>query len=245
MKKTLVAMVMVCSLVMFTGIPMAGAQSTAVGPSGSATATVPSFLEFSMSQVVKMSVEAGDTDPFNDGTVLSSPAFDFGTLRELKNTKDEFLYMRGEYFYYVLMIAATSGRRYKITETGSVMSGAGGDLSRESVLLIPDYQWLDELGGVAQGAPPGGAFVGSVTTACATDNLVYQSDTTGLARLVRAIIAVSGPPIGADYPFNYSRGYNGTVGQGTKQEYLQWKPIGKDQRSGSYRGTVTFTLVLN
>lgn len=234
---------MVAAFLAMNAAPAAMAQS-AVGPSGSAGATVPSYLEFSMSRVVKMSVANGDSDPFSDGTVLTSPSFDFGTLVPAEDSAGNFLYMRGEFFYYVLMIAATSGRKYRITETGSVLTGPGGKtLPRESVLLIPDYQWLDQLGGVSQGAPPTAANVGPVTTACATGNLVYQSD-PGVGRLVRAVIAISGPPTGARYPQNYSKGYNGSVGQGTKQEYAAWKAVGQDQTSGRYTGTITFSLVL-
>ncbi|MDD5019033.1 MAG: hypothetical protein PHS61_01255 [Candidatus Omnitrophica bacterium] len=226
--------------------PVAWAQSTAVGPSGTASATVDSFLEFAMDDVVKMSVANGDTDPWNDGTVLTTPSFDFGKLTPEFNTGGDFLYMRGEFFYYVLMVVVSSGRRYKITETGSQLTGPGGaTLPREAVLLVPDYQWLDEMGTASQGAPPTGAQVGPVTSACNTDSLVYQSDTNGASRIVRAVVAISGPAAGANYPFNYSNGYNGNVGQGSKQEYTSWKPVGRDQVAGDYTGTITFTAVLN
>jgi hypothetical protein len=246
MKKGLTIWMVVCAFLALNIAPLATAQTTAVGPSGTATVTVDSTLEFSLAQVVQMSVAAGDTDPFNEGTIQTTPSFDFGKLTELNDSEGNFLYMHGEYFYYVLMIAASSGRRYKITETGSQLTGPGGaTIPRESVLLIPDYQWADKLGGVAQGAPPGTAQVGPATSACNTDSLVYQSDSSGGSRLVRAIIAISGPASGSNYPYNYSSGYNGSVGQGTKQEYTSWKAIGADQTAGSYTGTITFTLVLN
>ncbi|MFB3919338.1 MAG: hypothetical protein ACE14U_04630 [Candidatus Velamenicoccus archaeovorus] len=246
MKKGSIIWVVVCAFLALNVAPLATAQTTAVGPSGSASATVQSFLEFSLARVVQMSVANGDTDPFTQGTIQTTPSFDFGKLNPQTDTTGKFLYMRGEYFYYVLMIAASSGRRYKITETGSQLTGPGGaTIPRESVLLVPDYQWQDKLGGVSQGAPPGTAQVGSVTSACNTDSLVYQSDTSGGSRLVRAIIAISGPASGSTYPFNYSNGYNGSVGQGTKQEYTSWKAVGADQAAGRYTGTITFTLVLN
>ncbi len=246
MKRGMMIWMVMCAFLALNVAPLAMAQTTAVGPSGTASATVQSTLEFSLAQVVQMSVANGDTDPFTQGTIQTTPSFNFGKLSALKDNQGNFLYMHGEYFYYVLMIAASSGRRYKITETGSQLTGPGGaTIARESVLLVPDYQWQDKLGGVAQGAPPGMAQVGPVTSACNTDSLVYQSDSAGGSRLVRAIIAISGPAAGSKYPYNYSGGYNGSAGQGTKQEYTAWKAIGADQTAGTYTGTITFTLVLN
>lgn len=245
MKKGLIIWVAVCAFLALNVASPATAQTTVDGPSGPASATVQSFLEFSLAQVVQMSVANGDTDPFAQGTIQTTPSFDFGELSPQTDASGKFLYMRGEYFYYVLMIAASSGREYKITETGSQLTGPGGaTIPRESVLLIPDYQWLDELGGVAQDAPPGTAQVGPAASACNTDSLVYQSDTNGASRLVRAILAISGPPAGATYPFNWSGGYDGSVGQGSMQEYTSWKPVGADQVAGDYTGTITFTLTL-
>lgn len=225
-------------------------QTSQGGPSGTATATAPSYLEFALSKVVRMSVAAGDTDPFTQGTdVSASPSFNFGTLFKQTDSTGKFLFMRGEYFYYVLMVAATSGRRYKITESGAQLTGPGGaTLAQESVLLVPDYQWKDKMGSVEQGAPPSGAYVGSVTSATkgtGVESLVYQSDNAGLGRLVRTILGVGGPGSGTTYPQNYSLGYNGTSGQGTKQEYTSWKPVTQDQVSGAYNGSITFTLTLN
>jgi hypothetical protein len=246
MKKSLIVWVVVCSLLVLETAPLALAQTQITGPSGSAGATVQSFLEFALGSVVKMSVANGDTDPFTQGTPQTTPSFDFGLLNPQTDVKGNFLYMRGEYFYYVLMVVASSGRRYKITETGSQLTGPGGaTLPREAVLLVPDYQWLDKIGGTAQGAPPGTAQVGPVTSACNSDTLVYQSDTNGQSKLVRAIVAITGPAAGSNYPFNYSSGNNGSVGQGSKQEYTLWKPVGRDQVSGRYTGTITFTVVLN
>ncbi|HAJ56879.1 MAG TPA: hypothetical protein DCL35_03810 [Candidatus Omnitrophica bacterium] len=245
MRKRLLVWAVVCAL---AGLDMAPvyAQTSATGPSGAASATVPQVLEFTLSRVVRMNSAAGDTNPFTQGTVLTSPSFNFGTLARVNDAEGNFLYMRGEYYYYILMIAATSGRRYKITETGTQLTGPGGVLlPKESVLLVPDYQWLDTLGTVAQGAPPGNASVGPVASASNTGSLVYQSDTAGLGRLVRSVIAISGPGAGSAYPSNYSLGFNGAVGQGAKQEYTAWKAITPDQPSGAYSGTITFTLVLN
>lgn len=244
MKNRMMTWIVVMVLMAASVAPTAMAQTSATGASGQAGATVPSYLEFAMSRVYRMSVAEGDADPWTDGTLLTTTSFDFGNLSALKDSSGKFLYMRGEYFYYVMMLAATSGRRYRITETGGAMTGPGGTLPATGVVLVPDYQWQDQLvSGVDQGAPPAGATVGPATTACAAGSLVYQSD-PGLGRIVRAAISIAGPPAGENYPVSYSRGHNGTVVQGTKQEYTGWKAISQDQVSGRYTGTITFTLAL-
>jgi hypothetical protein len=241
--------VIACVVVMVMAMPVVPAfsQTSAVGPSGTSTAVVDSSLEFSMKVVKKM--ESGQTDPWNQGTdVSASPSFDFGKLVPVTDSTGKFLYMRGTYFYYVLMLASTSGRAYKITETGTQMTNTstGKSLANESVLMVPDYQWSDKFdknSTVTQGAPPGTAYVGAATSACLTDSLVYQSDVDGKGRIVRAAIGIGGPSSG-NYPSNYKYGMNDSTGQLPKQEYTSWKPVTQDQAAGTYKGSVTFTLVL-
>jgi hypothetical protein len=246
MFKKMMVMGAVCALLSVSVAPLAMAQTSASGPTGSATATVPYMLEFSLSLVKKMDSAKGETNPWTQGVEVNPPSFDFGQLQPLYDSTGKFLYMKGQYYYYVLLLAATAGRRYKITETGTQLQGPNGTLARESVLLIPDYQWLDELGDTAQGAPPSGAYLGSVTSATpVSESLVYQSDTGGESRIVRALVAITGPAQGAQYPANYTLGYNGSTGQGSQQFYTQWKPVTQTQKGGNYSGSVTFTLVLN
>ncbi|MGE5279660.1 MAG: hypothetical protein ACM3L6_02810 [Deltaproteobacteria bacterium] len=246
MMKKIMVMVAVCAMLGTGAAPLAVAQTSATGPTGTASASVPFLLEFSLNLVRRMNSDAGETDPWSQGTTVTPPVFNFGTLRQVTDSSGTFQYMRGQYYYYALLLAATSGRRYKITETGTQLTGSGGTLARESVLLVPDYQWLDELGGTAQGAPPSGAFLGPVASATPTgESLVYQSDTAGSSRIIRAVVAITGPGAGETYPANYTQGYNGTTGQGTKQFFTNWKPVTLAQHGGDYSGTMTFTLVLN
>jgi hypothetical protein len=72
---------------------------------------------------------------------------------------------------------------------------------------------------------------------------VYQSDVDGKGRIVRAAIGIGGPSSG-NYPSNYKYGMNDSTGQLPKQEYTSWKPVTQDQAAGTYKGSVTFTLVL-
>lgn len=264
MIKKVIVWVIVCAFLGLDLAPAAFAQSTP-GPGGTSSATVIQLLEFSLKTVKKM--RSGiDTDPFNQGTDVSgSPNFTFGNLSKVTDTTvgsstfGQFLYMRGEFFYYVLMIAATSGRKYKITETGSALTGPNGaTLPLGSVMLVPDYQWQDQAGIVGSTttallAPPGSAFVGPITSACLSNSMIYQSDSAGQGRLVRAVIGIGGPSSGS-VPFNFSLGTNGSTGQGVQQNFdgtlagqsgIKWTPVTPDQVAGTYNGTITFSLVLD
>jgi hypothetical protein len=253
MSKKMVVWTIVFAFLSMGLAPLSYAQTSVAGPTGGSSVEVPSYLEFSYAKVVRMDADANETDPFNEGTDISAaPDFDFGMLREVLDTDNVFQYMRGQYYYYVLFIATTSGRPYRITETGTQLSGAGTTIARESVLLNPLYMWADALtqdsygNWIAQGAPPSGATVGPITTACSsTPSTVYEDTNLGAARLVRAAIAIAGPAAGQTAPTNYSRGYDGSGnGQGSTQTYTAWKPVTKDQTTGTYNGQITFTLTL-
>ena len=261
MKKKIIVCLVMCAFLAMEAAPLSFAQTSVTGPGGPASASVPQFLEFSMKIVKRMDSATFDPNisPFSQGTdVSSSPSFNFGTLAKVIDTNpasptfNQLLYMRGQYFYYVLMIATTSGRRYIITESGTQLVGPGGaTIANESVLLVPDFQWQDTIGGVPQGGGvfSSGASVGPVraatSTTGSTQSTVYQSDTGGLGRIVRAIVAISGPAAGSTSPTNTSQGTNGSSPVGTPQSFTAWKPVTPDQASGSYTGTVTFTLTLN
>lgn len=242
MKKRVIVMVVMCAF-MALSLPLcAFAQVT---KTASASVTVPQFMEFAMSDVYKMaSADGADADPWTDGQKLTgSPSFDFGSLSAQTDDgtpSGKFLYMKGEYYYYVMMIAATSGRQYYISESGTGFTGI-----ENSIVLIPDYQWLDELSeGIAQLAPPSGARVGSAASAVGSNHLIYQSGSNGSGKLVRAVVGIMGPLEGEIIPFSCQMGHNGDVEQGARLNFTNWKPITKDTPGGSYSGTLSFTLTL-
>ncbi len=258
MKNRIVVCIMVCAFLALDIVPLSFAQTSSTGPSGTATAVVPQYLEFSMRIVKRMTSTSFDPliSPFDQGADISSaPSFSFGTLSKVvdedptSDTYGQLLYMRGQYFYYVLLMASTSGRKYVITESGNQLASGTQKLANESILLVPDYQWKDVIGTLEQGAPPTGAYVGPVTSATSTtgttESVVYQSEAAGLGRIVRAIIVIGGPGAGSNYPTNYRFGYNGSSPQGSPQQYLAWKPVTPDQVSGTYTGSMKFTLTLN
>lgn len=247
MRRKMVVLVIICAFMVLSFSKGAFAQ-TVDGPSGLASAEVPSFLEFSMADVVRMT-SGGGTDPWKDGEVLTTPSFDFGTLSEQKDPDTKkFLYMKGQYYYYVLLIATTSGRPYTISETGTGFTGV-----ENAVFMVPDYQQLDELvSGKGQGAMTTSCSLGTASSVVGTHN-VYTS-TDGLARIIRGVIAISGPLAGEKLPFSNKNGHNGATEVGLRQYFgdpnntavvPRWTPITKDTKAGSYSGSIKFTLTLN
>lgn len=242
MKRKVVVIVAICAFVVLGLSQGAFAQVTKTGP---ATVQVPQFMEFSMADVYKMnSADGADADPWTDGEkIIGTPSFDFGQLSALTDDgtpTGKFLYMQGQYYYYIMMIASTSGRQYYISSSGTGFTGI-----ENAIVLVPDYQWLDELvEGVGQGAPPSGSRVGPASSAVGTGHLIYQSGSSGQGRLVRAVVGIMGPLAGETKPFSCILGHNGDVEQGGRLNFDNWSPVTKDTPAGTYSGSISFTLTL-
>ena len=146
-------------------------------------------------------------------------SLNFGTL-----TKDPTygIWVSDRYFT-AFLLGASSGRDYKISQTCTGFSFGGEDLD-DSLMMKPDYVTDDEiLPGVPQGSKPVGDIVASQDLAVGSNLTIYTSN-AGLSRIVRAYYGLStgaaGEPSGA-------------------------VPITSDQLSGTYSGTVTFSIVLD
>ena len=217
------------------------AQTTTIN--GAAYATVPQVLELVSGGIREIPADApSDANPWDYPAVTE---MNFGQL-----TYNSTLgYMTGDYSYTTLMIPVTSGRPYRVTVTGGPITGPG-NFTKNALLNIPDYQYLDEFvygnTAVAQGAMPAGAFCGPVSSVVGTNTVYEDGGAEGEARIVRGIVAISGPPVGESYPVNYSRGHNGATPDpsGTKQEFTAWEPLTIDTRDGDYQCDITYTLNL-
>ncbi len=242
MKKRMIAMVVICA---FAVLGLSQDAFSQVTKTGGASVVVPQFMEFSMADVYKMeSADGADADPWTDGVkITGTPSFDFGELSAQTDdgtSTGRFLYMKGTYYYYVMMIASTSGRQYYVSSSGTGFTGI-----ENAIVLVPDYQWLDELTeDVPQGAPPTGSRVGTAVSVVGASHLVYQSGSAGLGRLVRAVVGILGPLEGEKLPFSCYSGHNGETEQGARLSFTNWKPVTKDTPGGSYSGTISFTLTL-
>lgn len=228
-----------------SGIAVAAGNNTASFGVG---ASVPQFLEVN---AVLRTVTYNTTTGVYDIDWNSSPSsLDFGTLAEVNNTATgAFYYMAGANGYAVVMYPVSSGRAFTIQETGTVLTNGGGaTIPSAAYVMTPDYQTQDLLGTVAQGSMPAGASLATPRSAVGTSSTVYTSDASGTAKAVRAFLAITGPD-SSGYIRNYAQGHNGSAGVGAAQYYQgngqnNWQPVTKNQPSGSYTGSVTFTVNL-
>ena len=206
-------------------------------------AVVPQFLE--------INADLYQLDDNGDIDWQSNPgSLDFGTLQEVTNASGALLYMAGENAYAVVMYPITSGHQYELAQTGTPLTnGAGDTIPNGAYVMTPDYQELDTMGGVAQGAMPGGAYLSPPISAVGNINPIYTSDTIGITVAVRSFLAITGPDVNGNI-MNYAQGHNGDTGVGTAQYYHgngvtgNWEPVTQSQPDGSYSGSVTYTLNL-
>ncbi|MFC1708913.1 hypothetical protein ACFL2J_02490 [Candidatus Omnitrophota bacterium] len=205
-----------------------------------ATANVPEILELASGGIRK--IDAAQSSGDNPWSYPNATSFDFG---DLIYDSDQGYYT-GEFFYTTLMIPISSGRPFKITVTGTSLTGTTGTLPDNAILNIPDYQYADVLyapdGG--QGAMPGDASCATVSSAVGTHDVYTDGGSTGESRIIRGIIAISGPAAGESYPVNYAGGHDGASTVGAKQEFTSWEPITTDDPGGSFSGSITYTLSL-
>lgn len=155
--------------------------------------------------------------PYGSGSG-DATSLDFGTL-----TKDPVngIWVPDKYFT-VFFIGSSSGRPYRIVQTNTGITLGSTDLNN-SLIMSPDYQSADEMVlGTPQGSMPAGDTVGSHTLSVGANKVVYNGN-AGLSRIVRAYYGLSN-------------------GDGSGPAGAQ--PITGDQLSGTYSGTITFSVVL-
>lgn len=156
-------------------------------------------------------------DPYGTGSG-DATSLNFGTL-----TKDTtFHTWVADKYFTVFMVATTSGRSYRIQQTcTNFLSGSQG--LNNSLIMTPDYITADEMvSGTPQGGIPTGDSVGSADLAVGANKVIYNGN-AGLARIVRAYYGLA----------------TGETGEPSGAE-----PIVGDQVSGTYNGTITFSVVL-
>ena len=211
-----------------------------------ASCTVEEQLEIN-ANLYKMLPDGSDIDWDSPATEL-----DFGTLEPVVDENDTILYMAGADSYAAVMYPATSGREYNLVVSGEVLVGSeGGTIgegsTEDAYLVVPDYQWQDEMGGETQGEPPTDAYVGEVAQiGTASNHVIYTSGAEGKTKAVRAYFGIGGPDADGKKS-SWSKGHNGAEGQGTEQDYdegVDWDLVPPDQKAGDYTGSVTLTLTL-
>jgi hypothetical protein len=156
-------------------------------------------------------------DPFGPGSA-DATSLDFGTLTF--DTTNH-IWIADKYFT-VFLIASTSGKAYTLQQTNNgVVATGGGDLN-SNMIMTPDNQTNDQIAGVPQGLMPAGDSLGTAALSFGTNKIIYNGN-SGLSRIVRSYYGLS----------------TGAPGEPTGS-----LPITTNKPSGTYNGTVTFSVVL-
>jgi len=155
-------------------------------------------------------------DPYGTGSG-NATSLNFGTL-VYDNANG--IWTATKYFT-VFLLASSSGRPYRIQQTNSGFSKGSTNLNN-SLIVTPDYIAEDEIvTGVPQGSIGTDSY-GSKSLALAVNKVIYNGN-TGRARIARAYYGLA----------------TGETGEPSGSE-----PITGDQVSGTYSGTITFTVAL-
>lgn len=184
-----------------------------------AVATAPTTIPISanIDQVLDLGITV--MERVNNQNVGPVTAMNHGTLVRSNNpTTGQANALRGKEFR-VFAGMNTSGRRYQLTQTHSGMTSGTNTLPNAMVVA----------GAVASSDGSGndnitGDVITAPRSARGTDVVIYTSNTTGQAAVAEFVYGLSGGNPDGSAPF------------------AGWVPIPPDQPSGSYTGTVVFTL---
>lgn len=214
-----------------------------------ASANVSEFLELNAELHPLIQTGPNEWD-INWGVNATSLAY--GTLSEREGAGG----LWGENGYAAVFFPVSSGRRYQILWTGTVLTGPGGaqigagadnqtGSTVDAYLVQPDYVYQDKWEGQWEQGSCDGCRVGEIAKVASTNEDVFTSNNAGEGAIVRAYLGVTGIPQGTWV--NYSEGRDGDTGIGNSQPYVYgsfWDVVTTSQRAGSYTGSVTFTLNL-
>lgn len=177
-------------------------------------AVVPSSLDLTTS--IRSAPPGGD--PYGPGSA-DATSLDFGTLT-FDTTNN--IWVASKYFS-VFLIASTSGRAYTLQQTNNGVVSTGTNNLNSNLIMTPDYQSADQLGGSPQGLMPAGDSLGSASLSLGTNRIIYNG-VAGQTRIVRAYYGIA----------------TGAAGEPTGAQ-----PVTTNQPAGTYTGTIIFSVVLS
>jgi hypothetical protein len=156
-------------------------------------------------------------DPYGPGSA-SATAIDYGTLTfDTTNS----IWVASKYFA-VFLIPSSSGRAYTLQQTNNGVVASGGSNLNTNLIMTPDYQSADEIGGIPQGLMPAGDSLGVASLSYGANKVIYNGN-AGESRIVRSYYGIA----------------TGAPGEPTGAQ-----PITSNKPAGTYTGTVTFSVVL-
>ena len=206
MKKLIAALVLISLVGSASICPAATTASVGV------TATIPQQLE--LSSWIRHAPPG--IDPYGTGSG-DATSLNFGTLVY----DDTYGIWKATKYFTVFLLAASSGRKYRIQQTNTGFSLGSTNLNN-SLIVTPDYQTGDE---IVTGTPQGSIGTDSYGTkslALAVNKVIFNGN-SGKSRIARAYYGLA----------------TGETGEPSGAE-----PITTDQVSGTYTGTITFSAVL-
>ena len=195
------------------------------------TLDVDAFLPHGVSladpYVLSCDEDPGDGNPWTLCDELGSGAtMDFGTLTHLldDNTNAGCFFAKRHFKVY-LYPDAWGGAGYEIKQQFTWDQDLLGD-SEKCLVVVPVYSSQDAYAGAGgQGDMPATADLGDRSVAI-NNSVVYTSDKPGTPVIVRAEYGIPPYPASGD-PNDNAPG---------------WVPLSKKQETGTYGGTVTFTI---
>jgi len=155
-------------------------------------------------------------DPYGSGSG-DATSLNFGTL-VYDDTNG--IWTASKYFT-VFLLASSSGRPYRIQQSNTGFSLGSTNLN-SNLILTPDYITADE---IIDGTPQGSIGIdsyGSKSLALGVNRVIFNGN-SGKSRIARAYYGLA----------------TGDTGEPTGA-----KPITGDQLSGTYAGTITFSVLL-
>lgn len=181
------------------------------------TSTTPTQITATVDQVLALDVKIFERQ--GSSNVGPVTAMNHGTLvRSTNATTGAANALRGKEFR-IFAGMNTSGRQYQLTQTHAGLSSGTNTLPNAMVVA----------GAVASSDGSGtdnitGDILTTARSARGTDVVIYTSNSQGQAATAEIVYGLSGGNADGSAPF------------------AGWQPIPPDQASGTYSGTVTFTL---
>jgi len=189
-------------------------------------ADIPQMLDLEL-HIYTIDASAPPTmNPFSYPEAIPA-AMNFGTLTFADTPQDNNHVWRSSVYFTAILVARTSGRPYKITQTCAGIVNGANNLNK-NVLMTPGYQAEDLLNkndpNSKQGPMPGTQNTAKAF-AVGANREIYNSDPLGISRIIRCY-------------------YGLATGNPADNEPSGSSPVTADALAGNYSGSVTFSVVL-
>ena len=222
MKKLITGLIAL--VILIAGQPVFADSPTVTVP---IAADIPQMLDLELHiYTIDANADPATMNPFSYPEAIPR-AMNFGTLTFADTPQDNNHVWRSSVYFTAILVARTSGRPYKISQTCAGIVNGANNLNK-NVLMTPGYQAEDLLNkdnpNSQQGPMPGTQNKAKAFTVGANKE-IYNSDPLGLSRIIRCY-------------------YGLATGNPADNEPVGSLPVTADAAAGNYSGSVTFSVVL-